>query len=353
VAVAAAITVANVVATKHPNLRAGSAEDDGPAVRITSIPTTYTATYRVEDRSGRIPVITTERYWVRRPFDSRIETYSSSGARIGLRQSTFGDLGNQSPGTQPLHIAVPPSLATGDLRVDAALPAAVSDREVLRRERRRVYGRLCQVYRFGGPVSAGTLTPYKPPSAEYADVCIDAHGIVLEEVWYTADELIRRRIAVRLAVDPPIDDALFAIDLPRSGPGFQGSVKRISPPRRWTISAPSGFRSIGTYTVAVPQAAVPETGGGPSAAPVSTTDVYVDGPEVLIVDQDPSLRGYVQGDDRAARSDDLAPLIGGQLVLDARLNEARGSTPDGSYVRIEATLPASELVKLARSIVNR
>ena len=345
------VVVGDLVLARHPNLRAGSVEDDGPGVRITSIP----ATYRVEDRSGRTPIFTTERYWVRRPFDSRIETLSSAGAQEGLRQSTFGVLANQSPSAQPLNIAVPPSIATGDLRIDPALRAAAADGTLLRRERRRVYGRLCQVYRAGGPVSAGTITPYKPPSTDFADACIDTHGIVLEEVWISSDKLIRRRVAVRLQIDPPIDDSRFAIDLPASAASLQGSVKRIAPPPRWVLpSVPAGFRSIGTYTVAVPQAAVPQgTGGGPSIAPVSTTDVFVNGPDVLIVDQDPSLAGYVQGDDRSARRVELGPLADGRLVLDARLDEVRGSTRDGSFVRVLGTLPPDELIQLARGMVKQ
>jgi hypothetical protein len=352
VGVFAVVAVARLVAG-HPNLRAGSVEDDGAAVRITSVPAAYTATYRVEDRSGRNLVVTTERYWVRRPFDSRIETYSSSGRFEGLRQSAFGVLVNQSPSSEPLNIAVPPSLASGDLRLDAALPAAVAGGAALRRERRRVYGRPCQVYRFGGPVSAGTLTAYRPPSVDYADVCVDAHGIVLEEAWTSRDRLIRRRVAVHLSVNPPIDETRFAITLPPSAASLQGSVKRIPPPRRWTLAAPpSGFESLGSYAVAVPAAAIAQPGGGPAAAPVSTTDVYVNGPQLVIVDQDPSLVGFVAGDARPIRNVDLSPLHAGQLVLDGRLNEVRGATPDGSYVRILGTLPPEDLVALARSMVK-
>src|SRR5205823_3728054 len=134
-----------------------------------------------------------------------------------------------SENARPLNIAVPPSLASGDLRVDAGLSEALKDRIVVRREKRKVYGRACQVYRAGGPVSAGDFTPDKPSGDEYADFCVDEHGLVLEEAWTSKGRLIRRRVAVKLRIDPPLPDDTFTIDLPKSAASLQGSVRRTTP----------------------------------------------------------------------------------------------------------------------------
>jgi len=128
------------------DVRAGSKQVDATApLRVTHVPTTYRAIYRVENRAaGKEPVITIEKVWVRRPFASRVETYKN-GALLSTRQSAFGVLTSESNGSSaPLNLAVAPSLSSGDLRVDIALAEAVRNKTILRRERRVVYGRACQ-----------------------------------------------------------------------------------------------------------------------------------------------------------------------------------------------------------------
>jgi hypothetical protein len=223
------------------NPRAGSKEENGPVVKVTDVPTTYTATYRIENRAGDNLVVTTEKYWVRRPFESRVEAWRGEPpgtARLSVRYSTFAAFATEGGASQPLHIAVPPGLASGDLRIDAALPDALRDRIVARRERRSVFGRSCQVYRAGGPVSAGDLTPYKAGVGEYADICVDTHGLVLVEAWTSKSKLIRRRVATKLAVDVPIDDKEFRIPIPSSAASLQGRVQRITIPIPpiWTLT---------------------------------------------------------------------------------------------------------------------
>jgi hypothetical protein len=353
VGAAVAIALVNVLVHRQV-LRAGSSVQSGPPVRITDVPTTYTATYRVENRAGGKLTVTTEKYWVRRPFDSRIETWRGS-TRLSVRYSRFAAFASESSAAQPLNIAVPPGLASGDLRIDAVVDGAVRDKIVVRRERRRVYGRSCQVYRAGGPVSAGDVTPYKPGSGEYADVCVDRHGLVLEEVWTSKNKVIRRRAVTALAVGVPIDDDEFAIRVKSSDASLQGSVKRVSPPGPiWSLKgAPAGFRLLGTFAVRVPSIALPQSpGGAPAPGVSSTSQIYVRGPDLLIVDQDPSLTRYIAMDDRLARPASVPPLRDGEVVFDARMSEARGATADGSAVRIFGTLPPSQLIQLARGIVR-
>jgi hypothetical protein len=357
VALFAAVAIVNLFAGRE-DLRAGSREENGPPVAITSVPTTYTATFRVETRAGKTPVVTTERYWVRRPFEARIETWSGPPPgkdRLSVRQSAFGVLTNENPRSQPINIAVPPSVATGDLRVDAGLDEALKSHTIIRRERRRVYGRPCQIYRAGGPVSAGDFAPYKAGVGEYADFCVDRSGLVIEEAWTSRGRLVRRRVAVKVEVDPPIDPEIFRITVPPTDAAQRGSVKQVDVTEPvWTPSrVPTGFRLLGHYRVALPQIAIPQSGGSPTTAPVSLTDVYVNGPDLLAVDQGASLAGLIASDNRPARSIDLGSLKNGQLVIDARMSEARGAAPDGSAVRVLGTLAPSELVQLARGMVKK
>jgi hypothetical protein len=303
-------------------------------------------------------VTTTERVWVHRPFESRIEIRAGAppGSRsLSTRSSTFGVLASRSRNAEPLNIAAPPSLASGDLRVDAVLRAAVEDKTILRRERREVFGRQCQVYRAGGPVFAGDIEKYSPPGKEYADFCVDRNGIVIEEAWYINDELIRRRAAVEVEINPSIDRRLFDIDVPANPRTFRGQVERIgktSSTGLWVLPrTPKGFEALGRYAVVIPQAAVPSPGEPlPGPGPSSTTDVYVRGPDLLVVDQDPSLVRVIQQESRAQRKVKLPKLRDAKLIVDARMSEIRGRTTDGSVVRIFGTLPPSELLRLARQL---
>lgn len=294
---------------------------------------------------------------MRRPFESRIETWSGpppGTQRLSVRQSAFGVLANESPRAQPVNIAVPPSVASGDLRVDASLDEALKDNTIIRRERRRVYGRPCQVYRAGGPVSAGDLTPYKPGEGEYADFCVDTNGLVIEEAWTSRGKLVRRRVATKVDVDPPIDPSIFTIDVKPTETSLRGSVKKINVTTPvWTLrSVPKGFGLLGRYSVTLPQLAMPQSGGVPAPPSVSVSDVYVNGPDLLVVDQGVSLQGLMTSDARPAQKMNLGPLKDGQLVVDARASEARGATPDGSALRVVGTLPPAQLVQLARSMVK-
>ena len=343
------------------DLREGSkvVSGGGPALRVTEVATSYRAVFRVENRAREL-VITTERIWVRRPFQSRIESYAGPPPGTGrptVRQSVFGVLTSRSPRAEPLNVAAPPSVATGDVRVDPVLQDALDDRTILRRERREVYGRQCQIYRAGGPVFAGDVERYEPAQGNYADFCVDRNGIVVEEYWVYRGRLIQRRVAVELEIDPAIDTSIFRIDVEPTQGAARGVVERLDPEDvdetgLWTLPAtPSGFKSLGRYGVVIPQAAVPNVGGQPQGpGPSSTTDVYVRGPDLLVVDQDPSLLAVVENETRPTRKVDIEGLEDAELIIDARMSEVRGISPDGSVVRIFGTLSPDELLGLARRL---
>lgn len=362
-AVAAAFGALAVVSwwQGRDDLREGSkvVSGGGSALRIARVPTSYRAVFRVENRAREL-VTTTERVWVRRPFQSRIESYAGpppGSGRPTIRQSVFGVLTSRSPRAEPLNVAAPPSVATGDVRVDAVLQDAAEDRTILRREHREVYGRRCRVYRAGGPIFAGDVERYEPSQGNYADFCVDRNGVVLEEFWVFRGRPIQRRVAVELEIDPPIDSSIFRIDVePTQGPA-RGVVERLDPEDidetgLWELpSTPSGFESLGRYGVVIPQAAVPNAGGEPQGpGPASTTDVYVRGPDLLVVDQDPSLLVVVENETRPTRDVEVEGLEDAELIIDARMSEVRGISPDGSVVRIFGTLPPDELVALARQL---
>jgi hypothetical protein len=344
-------------------LRSGSkvVAQGGDPLEIDDIPTTYRAVYRYENRAGGKLVLTSEKVWVRRPFAARIESYAGPVARgrpTTLRQSVFGTLVNDSEGTaEPLNIAVPPSIASGDLRPDVIIEEALESRQLFIREQREIIGRRCQVYRAGSSMLAGDVPRFEAGSGDYADVCIDKHGIVLEEYWVQDDRPIRRRIATQLDVDIPLDRTLFTIEVPET-PGIKrGVVSRLTKPQKdvgplWTLpKAPKGFDKLGRYAVVIAADAVPNpTGGTPPPPPTSTSDVYVRGPDLVVVDQDPSLAGLIGFEGRPTQDIELENLENGKLIVDARMTEVRGVAEDGSVVRVLGTLPSDELIALANRL---
>ncbi len=323
-------------------------------LEVTHVPVTYRAEFRTENRAGENLNVTIEKTWVRRPFASRVETWKD-GTLLSTRQSAFGTLTNESPSSQPLNIAVPPSLSSGDLRVDVALEEALESKTIIRRERREVYGRQCQVYRAGGPILAGDLEKYKPGRGTYADFCVDQSGIVIEEYWVDKGRLLRRRVATSLDVDVSIPDRLLAITTRENPDINRGAVERITEPPSgeglplWTLpKTPQGFDSLGRYAVVISDQAYPKSNPlAPSVAPASTSDVYIRGADFVVVDQDPSLGSLLSLEKRVSRDVDLDDLEEGKLIVDARMNEVRAKTPEGSYIRIFGTLEPDELLELA------
>jgi hypothetical protein len=347
--------------TSRENLRAGSKVVGGPPVRVTHVPTSYQAVFRVENRAGKALVVNTEKVWMRRPFQSRIEDWRGpppGTTRLTLRQSAFGVLASTSEASSPLNIAAPPSVASGDVRIDAVLDEIIRGHYGLRREQREVYGRRCQVYRLGGPVLAGDVTRYEPGKGDFTDVCIDANGIVLEEYWVQDGRLLRRRVATELKIDPPIDDKVFAIDVPINPDIHRGLVRRMTgnpKPSRvgfWTLPhLPHGFETIGRFVVVLSDQALPQVSAlEPALTGTSTSDVFVRGPDLLVVDQDPSLAQLVGHEGRPSRKVNLGRIKDGELIVDGRMSEVHGRTPDGSFVRLVGTLAPDDLVRLARGL---
>ncbi|MEX0874492.1 MAG: hypothetical protein WD646_12375 [Actinomycetota bacterium] len=344
------------------NYREGSKviSDDGPALRITEVARSYRAVYTVETYAQDEKTVTTERVWVRRPFQSRVVTLTGPppGRReLSLRQSAFGVLASTSEDAQPLNIAAPPGLSSGDLRIDAVLAESVEDETIELRERREVYGRVCQVYRAGGPVLAGDLDEYEPGSNEYADVCVDRNGLVIEEAWTSDGKFLRRRAAVEVDVDPSIDRDLFEIEAPEQEGPVRGTVQRVNPAtidadELWSLrETPEGFNYRGKYAVIRSTATGPQQQPGvPTVAPSSTSDVYTRGPDLVVVDQDPSLIQAIRSEDRPARAIRLNGFDRAEIVVDARMSEVRGETEDDSVVRIYGTIAPSELLELALNL---
>jgi hypothetical protein len=318
-------------------------------------PTAYAITYRLEQyRPDRVQV-TEDRVEVRRPFDARVVS-RVDGRVTATRASRLGALVVVSNG-RPLAITVPPAPATSDVRVITALADAERLGFVDRRERRRVHGRECQVFRAGSTVAAGVLTPVgRGSNGEHADVCVGRDGLVLEEVWVKGGRAIQRRVATEVAAGVAIADDRFHLDgeAPIGVEQGDGTLQRIDAASGLAgttyrlPAAPSRYEYQGRYLVQPPKLG----NGGEQAGQVSQVDVWTNGPDVLTLSQTVATSGAaIPQPGPASVPVGLGPLGPGDGVVDLRANEVRVQTPgDGPYLRLAGQLPIDALVGLARSL---
>jgi hypothetical protein len=361
VLVVGAGAVAVLRSDDDPGLRAGSRRASGPVVEIGDEPVAYHITYRVEDRSDDERRVTTDRVWVRRPFESRLETWRGD-EQLAVEIAAFGRLATGTVDQDRLVTAVPPGLPASDSRVEPVLEAAVDAGVVERRERREVLRRPCQVYRSGAFFTGGALQP--PTAAEHADSCVDAAGIVLEEVLFLKGNVRHRRVAVDLDLTPRLDDELFATGEPtaevRDGggsvqeadPGSRPQGEYWEPPNLHLADLDfAGFE--GRFSVIPPQAQNFDDPSRRDRIVAGTSDVWthVNLIDFVVVDQGGTLGGaapFEMSDDTPRV--DLGNLGEGEVLIGSRGNEVRVLLDGGRYLRVYGPLPTDRLVEIARRL---
>ena len=347
--------------TERPRLRRISSEpapDLNGDLTVEPAPVTARLVYQVRS-PGNADI--SEQLWVRRPFQSRLETYAGprpgpvrSETETGLRHNA-----TRSGDAAPVVITRPPGLAGADLRVDPVLGDAVAAGLLERREWRRVLDRPCQVFRAGASVSSGELR-HPAPGGEYADVCVDRAGHVLEEWWLGDDRRpIQQRLAVEIEDGLPIADDFFRLPTTPTVPADQGagSVKAISgdskpPEAEFYVldNPPGGFAYQGRFTVVPAQAGLLDPTQRNSIM-ASVADVWLRGADFLVVDQGGTLGGkpafeYAEHTKKV----DLGPLGQGEERPSFVGSEVRVVLPTGRHVRVHGTLPMRDLVAIARSL---
>ncbi len=350
--------------------RAGSelvAEAGGPRLAITRTPASYRIVHRVESGPADRRVVSTDVLEVRRPFDSRLETRDGDtveGAPVSVQTTTFGRIAAAGEAGQRSVLALPPGVAVSDLRVDAVLDAAVEAGALQPRERRRVAGRDCQVYRSAELLSAGSvLRPVGEPApadaggGDWADSCIDEAGLVLEEVLVAGGRTLLRRVATAVDEDVELAGDRFAVG-DQTVPVGQGggSVQRLAEGSRapgvfWELDAPpAGWRYGGRYAVVPPQteAFTDPLRRGDRVA--SVMDVLTRGPDLLVVEQGSTLGGGAPFDDRGGEQRAAGQLGRVQVLLTPFGPLVRTHLGGGAFVRVYGTVEPGELVALARRL---
>lgn len=332
---------------------------------FSATPEAFDITYRVE-QPGDPATVTTERLTALRPFSTRFEARAGTppGGRVtGERASRLGVL-VLSTGAGPRALASSPSLGASDLRWEPVVASSQSAGILERREQREVLGRRCQVWRTGATTTTGRLVPVAQGKGEYSDTCVDAHGLVLEEVWAKNGTRLRRRIAVRVDEHPAVDATRFTLpgEHPLAFEDGNGFVRPVAPDsalegRTFRLpGAPAGFEYKGRFAVTPPRLDAfgsPQDDSGSQRASIGTADVWQRGADVLVLEQT-----IVAGSTAAPEPDpngidvDLGPLGTGQAILDLRGNEVRADLEGARSVRLVGTLPLDDLIALGRSLTE-
>jgi hypothetical protein len=259
--------------------------------------------------------------------------------------------------SEPLVLRVSPSTPNGDLRLNGVLDELVDNRGLRPlADRDEIVGRKCQVFRTGEPIGTGQLVA--PTDEDYADVCIDAAGLVLSETWRVGGTILRRKVAVEVETDIAMPDELFRPDagvLAADAGG--GEVIALEPTSRppatfWELDqAPDGFTHQGRFLVRPPGAPVGAQTTTAATKPEIVVDVYVGGPDFVLVLQGSIDREPESGpDDRRVR---LGALKEGRLHLDVFGANVLARPDAVRYVRVMGTVEPDRVVAIAAALQPR
>lgn len=346
------------------DLRRGSIPDEGGSVDITErTPATYRVDYQVVGLGGDEPVVTSERLLVRRPFESRLESFDSErppddGRPRSVQVAALGQLISAGSSSERAVLVRPPAIGASDVRLQEVVDDAVEQGILERRERRVVGGRPCQVLRSGEPLTTGSVTA--PSAGQHTDTCIDGAGLVLEELLVVDGEPLLRRVALDVEEGVRLDDELFAtsgqtVPLERGGGSFvEVTAQSRTPGAFWEHEdgrLPAGFRRHGRYAVVVAQPEDPNDPRDEERRLTYVSDVLVDGVDAVFVDQGSRVDGSrpIEVPDSAPEVD-LGDLGRGRVLLGANGSAVVAHLEGGRFVRVSGTLDVDRLVDVARSL---
>lgn len=334
---------------------------------ITDPPAAYAITYQLESTADDGSTTTgTETFEVRRPFDARITGLSGPPPGTDKQWQAITNLGlysDMTQGNDPQVSQLAPHSALADFRLDGTLGDLVANGTFVARERRKVLDRECQVYRTGKPLESFAVAA--PTETDYADACIDASGLLLEQMSVTSDKVTQRIVATAVNDKLQPTDADFAVTgtpltLAEGGSQLTPIAPGTAPdPATWVLDTPpTGYTLQGSYTLTVPVPADAST--DPTATSTTTTtiqpatnqtrvDVYVNGINTIIIQQG-KLGGEPSTDAKASTVTADVGVLGSAKVavglVGTTLLAEPSSTPDW-FVQVTGTVPLATLTAAA------
>jgi hypothetical protein len=230
-----------------------------------------------------------------------------------------------------------------------------------------VAGRRCRVVRSAQSLRTAPLLPLEHRATSYVDTCVDEAGLILREQIVREGAVASSRTAVRVdvGVTAAARGAYSATGAPTPSGQGGGSIAALTPHSlppgtTWTLPRPpKGFSLRGRYVVVVPQASALGAGGSaaaseaPASQVVTLEDVYVRGPDVIVVEQGGSTNNARFAPPAGGRPVDLGVLGRGQLVLAATASSVVGEPAgESKFVRVTGTVDPRLLIRTARALVS-
>ena len=315
--------------------------------------------YRVVASDGAVE---TDRFVVDFPFDSRLETARGAppgGETVSVQIGTIDRLAIGGV-DEPATVGRTPGLAPSVIDVAPLLDYALSAGVLELGEQRMVADRRCQVLRSATTLAAAPLLPILDD--EYAESCVDADGLLLEEALFIDGEEAFRRTAVEVELDPTVADDAFAVGDPTAPVDQGGGDTTPADPGSAPIgpflelpaeAVPDGYRLLGRYSVIPPQ---PDRFSDPTMRDgiiAGVADVYVSADDVIVVYQGGTL-GQIEAFPpvEGAEALDVDGLGAGSVVLDARGSEVRVPLDGGRFVHVLGPVDPDLLVEVAGSLVE-
>ena len=336
--------------------------EDAEDIEIERTPSTWHIVYRLEEHGGEDITVSTDKVWVRRPFESRLETWSGpppGEKRQFVQVGFFARRGTQNTGAERLVLRLPPGAAPSDVRVNPILEMAEKERLLERREVRKVAGRRCQVFRSGTLLSSPALV--EPTDDSFAETCVDAAGLILEETLVDEGEVLSRRLAVDVDESPNLDGISFTmaegepVPVQKGGGVVQPLTLDSRPPGDFfeLPTPPPGFSHLGRFSVIPPQ---PDNFSDPTRDGFifgGVTDVFEAGDAFIAIDQWATLRGHEPpAGPTAIATVDVEGLGTGDLSLSGAGSELRFNLAGGRFVRLRGPVEPDELTRIARELVR-
>lgn len=332
-------------------------------VEVRDEPAAYRLVYRVETfAGGGDATVTRDEVSVRRPFEARTTKRSGPAGDDAVRSEQVAALGRiyvpKAPSSDAVLLETGPSIAPSDLRIAPVLEELIGAGRVEPREWRRVGSRPCQVLRFGGPISSGTVAPVLDPDVEYADACVSEQGLVLEEVWVEDGRVQRRRLAtvVETGVDA-VAPTSFTVDALEPLPVDEGggSFRALEPASAyaapfWVLDEAPLEEHLGRWAVVAPSGSDPKDEEAKERRLGSVADVWRSGIDVVVVEQGSTAGGVEPFPPATGPNVSVDGLGDGEVVLDLRTSELRFRRPDGYFLRVFGTVGAARLEEIARSL---
>jgi hypothetical protein len=322
--------------------------DGGRLALSATPPTAYRTVYRAENYEGAEVTISTEDVSVQRPVEARVAILEGEppGGTVRFEgRSRFGEYANYTDAGAVQVAGDAPVVALGDIRLGASLDALLDQGLFVLGDRRRARlgteTRECQTYRTGSPLQGLKITA--PTATDYVDVCLDASGLMLEEVVVAGGVLKQRLTATSLELDARHDPALFNIEGERVGPDQGGAVvteidRAVAPTAGyWTVDAvPAGFTHRGRYQV--------------QAEGTEWADVYIRGIDLLTVRQGPPAAEPDLSEAGPGSDADFGPLGAGKMLLRTTGPTAIAHPGGDSFVHVSGTISPAEVQAIASAL---